>query len=228
MDADKSVKDENGKKIGGSEYYSIPIILNDKYYNLLVSCKYPEEIFTVIGARPMVEDSDPEAKNLLNSGSFAPSAVNGEIRDIKQGDVITPSYLLFDIPLDSNPPLEGLDPSKQTAEEQAEILAQRNILKSATGVPIKIGEEQMEIKNDFLARGVYAYAFELVNPIGGDSGTSEPLCFVFYPPMDMRTSDGKIIHHEEGIDYDEETVEDTIDMMIEMEQLSRIAEDESE
>lgn len=186
VDSDATVKDENGNNTGGSEFYSIPISLNDKGYNLLVSCEYPDETFTIIGARPMIEGSDPEAEN--RSNAILPSAVNGEMRGLKAGDVIKPLYYVLDFPVELalNPEILKFIKDiqsgkvKLTEEETAELIKafeSTGFLNTYAGDPLTV-HDQVTIQYQVLPdAGLYAYMFELVNPIGAMNGSSQPVCF---------------------------------------------------
>lgn len=81
--SDSTKKDKNGKKIGGTELYVAPILLNEEPYKLFISCDYPREKFTIIGAT-----KNEDAKVSLPSG---------EIRGFSKGDVVTPTYIYFKI-----------------------------------------------------------------------------------------------------------------------------------
>lgn len=76
--SDATKKNTRGKKIGGNELCLIPVQINGVAYKLFVSCEYPSEKFTIIGATPNVD-----AKVTLPSG---------ELRGLQKGDVVTPLY----------------------------------------------------------------------------------------------------------------------------------------
>ena len=211
VDSDETTKNEIGEIVSGTELYSIPIMLNDKGYNLLVRCEYPGEKFTIIGARPVVEGSDPEAKKLSNSASFARSAVNGEIRGLKEGDQITPLYLGLDIPFEV---LFRLKDVEITPELRDKLV--NNLIKVYKGNSFQIVGNSIPIERKQLSRdNLYAYIFELVNPIGADSGWSEAKFFISVPPGDITLSDGKVIHTHGNILHDDESIYDHFETMLE-------------
>ena len=141
--SDGTRKDKNGKKIGGTELCSIPLQINGQVRNLFVSCKYPEEKFTIIG---MPSETD-------NSGM-----PTGEIDSLKIGDVVNPVYLNFDISEEESEHFEEAAHAKYTKE-----------LDFSIGPEITLGTDKPIVEVVYLPDGYYFYIFEFVNPVGGDN-----------------------------------------------------------
>lgn len=188
----ESTVDKKGKK-NGSELYSVPIELNDRLCTLLISCKYPEVDFTLVGARPDTNSNVP----------------TGELYGIKKGDIVKPKYMGISMSLKNmyeplkeflgkypeletyyseylendemtvsefaNKWLETLsDDEKEQVKKDAFSFADKIISAGAfkfdwyTGDSFTISDT-IKIENKILPDGVYVYLFEFVNPIGGDN-----------------------------------------------------------
>lgn len=181
--------DKHGKKTG-SELYSVPIELNNRMCSLLISCKYPEEDFSLVGARPDTNSNVP----------------TGELYGIKKGDIVKPKSFGFSISLknmyeplkeflNKYPELETYylrmpstfdrkvffeswlenlseDERKEVTKEAyafGEKIVAADVVqfKPYLGAPLTISDT-MKIENSPLPDGGYAYCFEFVNPVGGD------------------------------------------------------------
>lgn len=168
-----------GKKVG-SELYAIPIILNDEASTMTVVCEYPSKKFKIVDVRPEYNDN----------------IATDEVRGIKKGDVIKPLYMAMSIPkniLENEAVAENfseemkkfVEEYKQLEEklkrgeqvnqrilEQMRLKIARLNIEFYAGDPITIGNK-ISIKNSPLPDGNYFYAFEFVNPVGGNNAFSE-------------------------------------------------------
>lgn len=159
--------DAQGNKIG-SEFYSVPILLNDSMCNLLISCSYPNETFKVIGAIP---DQTASGQNTV-----IPSR---EMYGISKGDVINPIFLAMNVPfnIDDNSELAKRLAPEKNRDIESKVTTVEYLLKNDygtvyKGAPITVGHK-LSIGRGILPDGNYAYVFEFVNPMGGANAYSE-------------------------------------------------------
>ena len=172
--SDSTKRNKRGKKVSGSELYAIPINLNGARCAVLVSCSYPNEKFSLIGARPIEEEQ---------------TTLAGELWALNKGDVIEPYYLPINV---SEEDIEEVEANarekygKNLSELPIEI--QRNLLSGhidlVTGNPFTIGDSP-KIEMGTLPDGKYAYIFEFTTPVGGEVRTSQVAGFII--------NDGKIV-----------------------------------
>ena len=189
--SDTTIRNKNGKKIGGNEILSIPITLNNQIRNLLVSCKYPSERFTIIGIPPQYD---------VNEGTFV-----GQFEGLKKGDIVTPLYLKFNLSKDDVYEMEEnaektykRSLENLTDEQKAQLLQNQNLLGFVSGIPITIGDKplKIEIGDNPLPDGNYVYIFEFVNPIGGKNVTADEMAI-------FKIRDGKIVEVKHSDDIEE-------------------------
>lgn len=173
--SDSTSKDAKGNKISGSELCAVPIMLNERQCILLLSCSYPDETYRIIGARPVTDNGLP----------------SGELYGLNLGDVIKPVYVRIKASEDDMNELEEKygDPEKWTESQKQEIAAQ--IISLYQGKSITI-DDTFTIEKRSLPNGNYAYAFEFVNPIGGNNSFTN-----FYDAI-FKVTDGKISKVKHG------------------------------
>ena len=158
--SDATEKDAFGNKIGGYEFYVVPVYLNDKICTVIVACNYPDETCTIIGVRP-IDD------NGLSSGAFY---------DLKPGDKLEPLYVGFNLTADYVMEFVKKYGESDTWTEEQKLEFREQIVKVYPGKAVTV-DENTTIEYNFLPDGNYAYAFEFVNPVGGDNAYSDSDAF---------------------------------------------------
>ena len=180
--------DENGNK-NGSELYSVPVKLNGRLCTMLISCKYPEEKFSLVAARPETNSNVP----------------TGEFYGVKKGDLVDLQY--FSIKLSMKALYELIKPfiekypefetiflettsndERTTAienffeslpEESRALLNNIALSGKVLRVDLESGESPFIVKDTIkiepaaLPDGVYLYGFEFLNPVGGDDAETK-------------------------------------------------------
>lgn len=144
--SDSTVKNEDGKKIGGSELYLSPILLNGKNYKLFFSCNYPDEKVTLIGATP--------------NEDWKIDLPSGELESLDPGDVVTPLYLSFELT------------EKELEKIFDEPTDQKPFTKKLTQASSITITENTILGKSFFPDGKYFYVFEFVNPLGAGNETT--------------------------------------------------------
>ena len=147
--SDATRKNKNGKKIGGNDICLSPILLNGEPYKLFFSRSYPNEKVTLIGV-------------VKNDGEV--TLPNDDLKSLKKGDVVVPLYFYLKAEnVENSKPVERMTPEEQRAF--AEEIAAR-------GNSITIGDKpKLEMRT--LDNGIFGYAFEFVNPIGGENAFTQ-------------------------------------------------------
>ena len=173
---DTTKKDKRGN-MTGYEIYAVPIILNDRPCTLNISCEYPTETYRILSAQP---DSDSDIPV-------------DEIYGLNKGDVVRPVYLHIKVSEEDDLP----DPENATQSEVADSLKDK--ISWVAGNPFTIGDS-VKVEKNALPNGKYAYIFELVNPVGGANGLTEPVVFF--------VKNGKISSAENTEDIEPEPLED--------------------
>lgn len=173
---DTTKKDRRGN-MTGYEIYAVPIILNDRPCTLNISCEYPTETYRILSAQP---DSDSDIPV-------------DEIYGLNKGDVVRPVYLHIKVSEEDDLP----DPENATQSEVADSLKDK--ISWVAGNPFTIGDS-VKVEKNALPNGKYAYIFELVNPVGGANGLTEPVVFF--------VKNGKISSTENTEDIEPEPLED--------------------
>lgn len=165
--SDSTKKNKRGKKVDGSELFSIPITLNDNFCVLLVSCTYPDKKFHIIGARP------------AQSGQ---TTLDGYLLSLDKGDVVQPVYLSFNASENDieNIEMEALRRYNRPFDDLP-IELQNELSKGYIGLvagnSFTIGDTP-KIEMGTLPDGKYAYMFEFVTPIGGEVRTNQSVGFL--------------------------------------------------
>lgn len=176
--SENTQRDDNGDKIDGSEVYAVPIILNDRYCNLMISCDYPGENYSIIGAVPMVEGENSDFMNSSGIG-FNGNTTDGQIYGLRQGDIIKPLYIAL---VSSQEQLEEIykeyEYFKDLDNEREEILVnelrKRGAFSVYEGEAFTVGDrDSITVEKGSLPNGNYVYAFEFINPVGEKNAYSE-------------------------------------------------------
>ncbi len=170
-------RDGDGSKIDGSEVYAVPIMLNDKHCNLMISCDYPDEKYSIIGAVPMRQD---ENSNFMNSSGigFNGNTTDGQIYGLRQGDEIKPLYIAL---VSTQEQIEEIYkkyndfkdiPDTERGEVIENELNKRGAFSIYEGDAFTVGDS-ITIEKGQMPDGNYMYAFEFVNPVGEKNAYSE-------------------------------------------------------
>ncbi len=194
---------KRGKKIGGSEICSIPILLNNKMCMLFVTCEYPKEKFTVIGAVPIVNERGQivvdEKRRLLVDEKGMP---RGLLYGFNPGDVVTPIQVKFALSEDDVDNIElraqkiyGRAFDDLSDEEKIHIT--QDIPYGELGTPITVGNQKLKVAMSALPDGNYAYMFEFVNPINSKYNARADEIAIF------KVRDGKIVEVKHSDDIED-------------------------
>ena len=185
--SDSTRKNKKGKKVGGSELSAVPILLNGEVRLLFVTCEYPKQKFTVVGASPLAD----------NNGMPA-----GEIYGLKQGDVVTPIYVNSHLSEDDIDKVEeraqkiyGRTLDDLSDEEKIDVA--QGMYNVSFGAPITLDSDKLKIEMSALPDGNYVYVFEFINPIGGKNNVRTEEAAIF------KIRDGNIIEVKHSDDIEE-------------------------
>lgn len=169
----------NSEKIG-TEMYSIPITLNGEVCSMTVVCEYPSKRCRIVEIHPEYNDA----------------TATDDIRGVKKGDIIKPIYLGVRVHKNISDNEEAAEKyseemKKFVAEyqqiekklERGEKVSEKELERIRSkvarlniglyeGDPISIGNE-VSVKISKFLDGNYFYAFEFIDPLGGQSAISE-------------------------------------------------------
>ena len=152
--SDSTHKDKNGKKISGSDICLSPILLNGEPYKMFFSRSYPNQKITLIG---VVKNEDGKV-----------TLPSGDLKSFEKGDIVTPLYIYV-----KSEDIENFSENSKPVEEMT-FDEQKNLIANFTvrGTPITIGDKP-KFEMSTLYNGIFGYAFEFVNPIGGKNVIAE-------------------------------------------------------